>query len=46
MKGYLKDGAATEKTLRQMQGETWLFSGDTATCDQDGFFIFSTAATT
>jgi crotonobetaine/carnitine-CoA ligase len=40
MKGYLKDGAATEKTLRQMQGETWLFSGDTATCDQDGFFYF------
>ena len=40
MKGYLKDPAATDKTLRQMQGDTWLFSGDTATYDEDGFFYF------
>jgi crotonobetaine/carnitine-CoA ligase len=40
MKGYLKDSAATEKTLRQMQGATWLFSGDTARYDEDGFFYF------
>jgi len=40
MKGYLKDSAATDKTLRQMQGATWLFSGDTATYDEDGFFYF------
>lgn len=40
MKGYLKDDKATNKTLRQMQGNTWLFSGDTATYDEDGFFYF------
>ena len=40
MKGYLKDPAATDKTLRQMQGATWLFSGDTARYDEDGFFHF------
>ena len=40
MKGYLKDSAATDKALRQMQSATWLFSGDTATYDEDGFFYF------
>jgi len=40
MKGYLKDDRATNKTLRQMRGATWLFSGDTAMYDEDGFFHF------
>ena len=40
MKGYLKDSAATDKTLRQINGATWLFSGDTATYDEAGFFYF------
>jgi carnitine-CoA ligase len=40
MKGYLKDEIATNKTIRQMNGSTWLFSGDTATYDDDGFFYF------
>ena len=40
MKGYLKDDTATNKTLRQMQGATWLFSDDTAMYDEDGFFHF------
>ena len=40
MKGYLKDDAATRKTLQPMQGAIWLFSGDTATYDEDGFFYF------
>jgi carnitine-CoA ligase len=40
MKGYLKDDAATNRTLRQIEGATWLFSGDTAMYDEDGFFYF------
>ena len=40
MKGYLKDDAATKKTLRYHNGETWLYSGDTASYDEDGFFYF------
>lgn len=40
MQGYLKDDAATNQTLRQMEGSTWLFSGDTAMYDEDAFFHF------
>jgi crotonobetaine/carnitine-CoA ligase len=40
MKGYLKNEAATQQVVRQVNGETWLFSGDTATYDEDGFFYF------
>lgn len=40
MKGYLKDDAATKRTLRQMTDGVWLFSGDTAQYDDDGFFYF------
>jgi crotonobetaine/carnitine-CoA ligase len=40
MKGYLKDEVATSKALRVMDGDTWLFSGDTAKYDEDGFFYF------
>jgi crotonobetaine/carnitine-CoA ligase len=40
MKGYLKDEDATNKTIRYLDGAAWLFSGDTATYDHDGFFYF------
>lgn len=40
MKGYLKDEAAANRTLRSLDGAIWLFSGDTATYDEDGFFYF------
>lgn len=40
MKGYLKNEAATNKALRQINGATWMFSGDTASYDNDGFFYF------
>lgn len=40
MKGYLKDPAATGRTIRQIHGETWLFSGDTATYDESDFYYF------
>lgn len=40
MKGYLNDEAATTRTLHSLDGATWLFSGDTATYDEDGFFYF------
>jgi carnitine-CoA ligase len=40
MKGYLKDDAATNRTIRSLDGATWLFTGDTATYDGDGFFYF------
>jgi crotonobetaine/carnitine-CoA ligase len=40
MKGYLKDEAATNTTIRPLDDATWLFSGDTATYDEDGFFYF------
>lgn len=40
MKGYLKDEEATNKTIRYLEGAAWLFSGDTATYDEDGFFYF------
>jgi crotonobetaine/carnitine-CoA ligase len=40
MKGYLKNDAATKRALRQMPDGVWLFSGDTALYDDDGFFYF------
>jgi carnitine-CoA ligase len=40
MRGYLRDEAATNETIRSLDGGTWLFSGDTATYDEDGFFYF------
>lgn len=40
MKGYLKDEEATNNTIRYLNGAAWLFSGDTATYDEDGFFYF------
>ena len=40
MRGYLRDEAATNQTMRSLGGATWLFSGDTATYDEDDFFYF------
>lgn len=40
MKGYLKNAEATNRTIRYLDGAAWLFSGDTATYDEDGFFYF------
>lgn len=40
MKGYLKNEAATQQTIRELDGANWLFSGDTAMYDEDGFFYF------
>ena len=40
MQGYLKDDEATDRAIRYLDGSTWLFSGDTATYDEDGFFYF------
>jgi crotonobetaine/carnitine-CoA ligase len=40
MKGYLKNEEATRKTIRHSDGRAWLYSGDTATYDTDGFFYF------
>ena len=36
MKGYFKDPRATEETIH----DGWLFTGDNAYCDEDGFFYF------
>jgi crotonobetaine/carnitine-CoA ligase len=40
MQGYLKDAAATARTLRELADGTWLFSGDTVRADADGFLHF------
>ena len=40
MKGYLKNEAATNRALRSVADGVWLFSGDTALYDDDGFFYF------
>ena len=40
MVGYLKNPEATAKTLRRLDDGTWLFSGDTARADRDGFLYF------
>ncbi len=36
MKGYWEDSENTHKTLR----DGWLYSGDIATCDEQGFYTF------
>ena len=40
MLGYLKNPQATGETLRKMDDGTWLYSGDTAYADEDGFLYF------
>jgi acyl-CoA synthetase (AMP-forming)/AMP-acid ligase II len=38
MKGYLNRPEETQIALRTMQGERWLFTGDVAKMDEDGYF--------
>ena len=41
MLGYLKDPEETGKTLRVLSdGETWLYTGDLGTMDEDGYVYF------
>ncbi len=37
MKGYLNNPEATTKTVRDFEGEPWLYTGDIAVKDQDGY---------
>lgn len=37
MTGYLGSPESTAKTLREFQGETWLYTGDVGTLDADGY---------
>ena len=38
MKGYFNKPEETKNTLREINGETWLYTGDVARMDEDGFF--------
>lgn len=38
MKGYLNRPEETAHALREFQGRTWIYTGDVATMDEDGFF--------
>ncbi|MFO7558969.1 MAG: AMP-binding protein [Desulfobacterales bacterium] len=38
MKCYFNKPEETENTLRKINGETWLYTGDVARMDEDGFF--------
>lgn len=38
--GYLKDAYATQGLLRRKQDGIWLYTGDIATYDKEGFFYF------
>ncbi len=41
MLGYLKDPENTQKTLRVLpDGDTWLYTGDLGTMDEDGYVYF------
>lgn len=37
MKGYLNNPEATARTIRQFEGEPWLYTGDIAVKDADGY---------
>ncbi|MEL0028868.1 MAG: long-chain fatty acid--CoA ligase, partial [Perlucidibaca sp.] len=37
MKGYLNNPEATARTIRQLDGEPWLYTGDIAVRDADGY---------
>ena len=41
MLGYFKNPVATAETLKISDGATWLYTGDTVSCDADGFVHFS-----
>jgi len=38
MKGYLNKPEETDHTIRDFQGEKWLYTGDVARMDEDGYF--------
>src|SRR5690606_27275988 len=38
MKGYYKMPTETANTLRELDGKTWLYTGDIARMDEDGYF--------
>jgi acyl-CoA synthetase (AMP-forming)/AMP-acid ligase II len=38
--GYYKDKEKTNELIREINGEHWLFSGDMAMLDKDGYFHF------
>ena len=38
MKGYLNKPEETEHAIRDFQGEKWLYTGDVARMDEDGYF--------
>jgi acyl-CoA synthetase (AMP-forming)/AMP-acid ligase II len=39
MKGYLNKPEETAHSLREFQGEKWLYTGDVAKMDEDGYFF-------
>lgn len=39
--GYYKDPEKTKKLIREINGETWIMSGDLATLDKEGNFHFA-----
>ncbi len=39
MKGYHGNPKATDETLRDFQGEKWLYTGNVAQMDEDGYFF-------
>jgi len=41
MQGYLNKPEETAHALRDFQGETWLYTGDVAKMDEDGFFTIA-----
>ncbi|HOG06871.1 MAG: AMP-binding protein [Syntrophales bacterium] len=41
MKGYHNKPEDTAKTLRPFQNETWLYTGDVARMDEDGYFYIA-----
>ncbi|MDT8271920.1 MAG: AMP-binding protein [Desulfomonilia bacterium] len=41
MKGYHNKPEETSNTLRQFQDETWLYTGDVARMDEDGYFYIA-----
>jgi acyl-CoA synthetase (AMP-forming)/AMP-acid ligase II len=41
MKGYLNKPEETAHALREFQGEKWLYTGDVARMDEDGYFTIA-----